>query len=209
MLTTIANELIKFPLKKRQPDVNKTLTTAAVLVILHGEDNNPHVVLTQRALHLKSHPGEVAFPGGMWDQGDTNLLQTALREANEEIGLNPSSVKPLATLPAASPKRREISVTPFVAIGLHDLELTADASETAAIFNVPLKIFLDIDQYQYFEIKTEMGTGDGVIRFPYLTYNNHKIWGFTLKVITDLLNATLNAGIELKYPSHITADNNN
>jgi|TARA_B110000444_G_C18838238_1_gene597341 8-oxo-dGTP pyrophosphatase MutT (NUDIX family) len=204
MLTTIANQLVKFPLKKRQPDLNKAQTTAAVLVILHGEDSDPQVVLTQRASHLKSHAGEVAFPGGMWDQGDENLLHTALREANEEIGLNPHSVTPVATLPSASPKRREVSVTPFVAIGINNLELTADASETAAIFNAPLKIFMDLDQYEYFEIKSETADGDGVIRFPYLTYNNYKIWGFTLKVITDLLNSTLDAGIDLKYPQHVS-----
>ncbi len=202
MLTTIANRLIQFPLKKRQPDANKSQNTAAVLVILLGEDSDPKIVLTQRAFHLKSHAGEVAFPGGMWDNGDENLLQTALREANEEIGLDPSSVIPVATLPSASPKRKEVSVTPFVAIGSGDLELTADASETAAIFTAPLKIFMDLDQYKYFEFNAEIENGGEVIRLPYLTYNDYKIWGFTLKVITDLLNSTLDAGIELEYPQH-------
>ena len=206
MLTTIANRLIQFPLKKRQPHANKAQNTAAVLVILHGEDSDRKIVLTQRDFHLKSHAGEVAFPGGMWDNGDENLLQTALREANEEVGLNPSSVIPVATLPSASPKRTEVSVTPFVAIGSGDLELAADASETAAIFNAPLKIFMDIDQYKYFEFHTEVENGDGVIRLPYLTYKDYKIWGFTLKVITDLLNSTLDAGIELKYPRHASTN---
>jgi 8-oxo-dGTP pyrophosphatase MutT (NUDIX family) len=204
MLTTIANQLVKFPLRQRQPDLNKAQTTAAVLVILHGEDSNPQVVLTQRAFHLNNHAGEVAFPGGMWDQEDENLLHTALREANEEIGLNPHSVTPVATLPSASPKSREVSVIPFVVIGINNLELTADASETAAIFNVPLKIFMDLDQYEYFETKSKTADGGGVIQFPYLMYNNYKIWGFTLKVITDLLDSTLDAGIDLKYPRHVS-----
>ena len=81
MLTSIANKLVKFPLKRLEPRPNKAKTTAAVLVILHGDINNPQVVLTQRALHLNSHSGEVAFPGGMWDKTDSDLLQTALREA--------------------------------------------------------------------------------------------------------------------------------
>ncbi|MFB0996257.1 MAG: CoA pyrophosphatase [Porticoccaceae bacterium] len=205
MLTTIANHLTQFPLKKRQPHANKAQTTAAVLIILHGEDSDPQVVLTQRAFHLKSHAGEVAFPGGMWDPGDEDLLQTALREANEEIGLNPNLVKPIATLPSASPKRREVSVTPFVALGANDLGLTEDASETAAIFNAPLKIFMDLNQYSYFELNVDAENGGGVIRLPYITYNKYKIWGFTLKVITDLLNSTLDAGIELKYPQYGSA----
>ena len=55
-------------------------------------------------MHLKTHAGEVAFPGGMWDSLDSDLLQTALREANEEVGLQAETVKPIATLPTASPE---------------------------------------------------------------------------------------------------------
>ena len=206
MLTSIANKLVKFPLKRLEPRPNKTKTTAAVLVILHGDIDNPKVVLTQRALHLNSHSGEVAFPGGMWDKADSDLLQTALREAYEEVGLEADSVQPVATLPSASPKRRDVHVTPYVAIARESLNLTPDPSEIAAIFDAPLRLFMDITQYQYFEMKVDNADDGSVIRFPFIQYESYKIWGFTLKVITDMLNDTLGAGIELDYPTFEKVD---
>ena len=206
MLTTIANRLTKFPLNRIQPSSTAAPFSAAVLVILGGADANPQVTLTQRALHLNSHAGEVAFPGGMWDPVDRHLLDTAMREAREEVGLAANRVRPVATLPVASPRRREISVTPFVAIADSDLELRADAGEIAAIFDVPLNAFLDHREYDYFEMNIDDEKGPRVIRFPFLTYNNYRIWGFTLKVITDLLNSTYDAGLQLDYPVHEEPD---
>jgi|TARA_B100000795_G_scaffold130740_1_gene97560 8-oxo-dGTP pyrophosphatase MutT (NUDIX family) len=206
MLTSIANKLVKFPLKRLEPRPNKAKTTAAVLVILHGDINNPQVVLTQRALHLNSHSGEVAFPGGMWDKTDSDLLQTALREAYEEVGLDCNSVEPVATLPTASPKRRDVHVTPYVVIAKGKLTLTPEPGEIAAIFDVPLRLFMDITQYQYFDMKIDNSDGGAVIRFPFIQYESYKIWGFTLKVITDMLNDTLGASIDLDYPTFEKVD---
>jgi len=206
MLTSIANKLVKFPLKRLKPRPDQSGTTAAVLVILHGDIDNPQVVLTQRALHLKSHGGEVAFPGGMWDKSDSDLLQTALREAYEEVGLEAHSVEPVATLPIASPKRRDVHVTPYVAIAKERLNLISDPSEIAAIFDAPLRLFMDITQYHYFDMKIESSDSGAVIRFPFIQYESYRIWGFTLKVITDMLNDTLGAEIALDYPTFEQVD---
>lgn len=197
MLETIKHRLKNFPLERYQPDPQERGSSAAVLVVLHGDVSDPHVILTQRALHLNNHAGEVAFPGGMWDSGDSDLLETALREAHEEIGLLPHLVEPIATLPIATPRRRDLNVTPFVGLVDMPLQLTADPSEIGALFDVPLKMFMDTSRYDYFE----MDTGYGGLRFPFLAYKHYKIWGFTLKVLTDMLNATLDADIDLDYPS--------
>ena len=202
MLTTIANRLSKFPLKKWVPNLDDAKNTAAVLVLLHGDNKNPQVLLTQRAMHLKTHAGEVAFPGGMWDSIDTDLLQTALREANEEVGLQSEAVNPIATLPTASPRRREISVTPYVALAQDPLDLNANSDEISTIFSVPLAFFLQHDEYKYFDMETTSEEGRREIRFPYITYRGYKIWGFTLKVLTDMLNDTVDAQIDLDYPFH-------
>ena len=119
MLETIKNQLKKFPLDQSQPGPQGSGATAAVLLLLHGDPADPQIVLTQRAMHLNNHAGEVAFPGGMWDATDQNLLHTALRETYEEIGLSPHLVEPIAMLPAASPKRRNLCVTPFVLSLIH------------------------------------------------------------------------------------------
>ena len=202
MLTTIANRLSKFPLKKWVPNLDDAKNTAAVLVLLHGDNKNPQVLLTQRAMHLKTHAGEVAFPGGMWDSIDTDLLQTALREANEEVGLQSEAVNPIATLPTASPRRREISVTPYVGLAPDPLDLNANSDEISTIFSVPLAFFLQHDEYKYFDMEITSEEGRREIRFPYITYKDYKIWGFTLKVLTDMLNDTIDAEIDLDYPFH-------
>ena len=198
MLETIKKRLKSFPLERLQPSPQERGSTAAVLVALHGDSSDPQVILTQRAFHLNNHAGEVAFPGGMWDETDTDLLQTALREAHEEIGLLPSLVEPIATLPVAVPKRRSLKVTPFVGLVDGPLNLVAEPGEIGALFDAPLQLFMDINNYDYFEMKTE----HGALSFPFLPYKDYKIWGFTLKVLTDMLNTTLEANIHLNYPSH-------
>jgi 8-oxo-dGTP pyrophosphatase MutT (NUDIX family) len=197
MLETIKHRLKNFPLERYQPGPQERNASAAVLVALHGENSDPHVILTQRAFHLNNHAGEVAFPGGMWESTDSDLLQTALREAHEEIGLAPSLVHPIATLPVATPRRRDLNVTPFVGLVDMPVQLNADPGEIGALFDAPLRMFMDLDRYEYFE----MDTGYGGLRFPFLSFNGYKIWGFTLKVLTDMLNATLDADIHLEYPS--------
>lgn len=198
MLETMVKNLEKFPLRRSQPVLEQGLLTAAVLVVLVDCKEGPEVILTQRALHLNSHPGEVAFPGGMWDVVDSNLLQTALREANEEIGLDPALVNMVATLPTATPRRRNLQVTPFVGLLEQAPALVPEPSEIGSIFSVPLSYFLDIERYEYFEITHKSES----ISFPCLYYKNYKIWGFTLRVITDMLNETFEAGLNLSYPSH-------
>ena len=197
MLETIKHRLKNFPLECCQPGLQDRNASAAVLVALHGENSNPNVILTQRAFHLNNHAGEVAFPGGMWESTDSDLLHTALREAHEEIGLAPSLVQPIATLPVATPRRRDLNVTPFVGLVDMPVQLNADPDEIGALFDAPLRMFMDLDRYEYFE----MDTGYGGLRFPFLPYNGYKIWGFTLKVLTDMLNATVDADIHLEYPS--------
>jgi hypothetical protein len=66
---------------------------------------------------------------------------------------------------------------------------------------VPLRLFMDITQYQYFDMKIDNSDSGAVIRFPFIQYESYKIWGFTLKVITDMLNDTLGAEIHLDYPT--------
>lgn len=198
MLETIVRNLEKFPLCRTQPLVDQHRLTAAVLVALIDNGEVPEIILTQRALHLNNHAGEVAFPGGMWDLEDVDLLQTALREAQEEIGLDPALVNVVATLPSATPKRRSLRVTPFVGLLSGPPVLVGDPSEIGSIFTVPLSYFLDISRYEYFAI-THRGES---ISFPCLYYQEYQIWGFTLRVITDMLNDTLGAGLDLIYPSH-------
>jgi len=195
MLDTIKEQLQKFPISPVIPNPDLE-TAAAVMLILHGDSSNPLLVLTERAAHMNSHPGEVAFPGGMWDADDGDLLITALRETEEEIGLSADRIRPIAMLPSASPKTRNLMVRPFVGIAEGALDFTPQPSEIASIFNLPIARLVDQQQYQYFEL----GKGRDAVSLPFIAYQDYRIWGFTLKVLVDMLNATLGVKIRLRYP---------
>ena len=91
-------DLISSDLSRHEvPD--ESTREAAVLVLFGPRDNFGEVVIIERASHLKAHPGQPAFPGGRVEEGDSSLAQTALREAREEIGLDPNSVEVLGELP--------------------------------------------------------------------------------------------------------------
>jgi len=167
---------------------------AAVLLLLHGDPHDPLIILTRRASHLKSHAGEVAFPGGMKESHDKDLLATALRETEEEIGLPSSAVNFLGRLPADSPRTNNIRVAPFMGWVDSLYSLEPNPSEIEAVFHLPLSFLLDIKHYQYFYL------GEGKIQLPCVMYEDYKIWGFTLKVMVDMLNTLLDANIKLRYP---------
>ena len=168
---------------------------AAVLLLLHGDPNDPLIILTRRASHLKSHAGEVAFPGGMKESHDRDLQATALRETEEEIGLPSSAVNFLGRLPADSPRTNNIRVAPFIGWVDSPYRLNPNPSEIEAVFHLPLSLLLDIKHYQYFCLE------EGRIKLPCVMYEDYKIWGFTLKVMVDMLNTLLHANIKLRYPS--------
>ena len=200
MLTTLLQQLERFPLA--QPTPQPALRNAAVLVAVHGDESAPQLILTERAAHLNSHPGEIAFPGGMFERRDQHLLETALRETEEEIGLRRDQITPLAMLPAATPKRSDVLVTPFVAQIDEPLRLTLDASELSAAFSVPLEHFMAVRRYGYFDIDVR----GSAVTFPYIEYAGHRIWGFTLRVIVEMLNDCLAADIHLRYPAQYLRD---
>ncbi|KAJ4837714.1 hypothetical protein Tsubulata_027923 [Turnera subulata] len=119
---------------------------AAVLICLfEGSQGELRVILTKRSMNLASHPGDVALPGGKVEEGDVNDSATALREATEEIGLNPTLVHVVASLePFIS--QHQLRVTPVVGLlsKIEDFTPTLNPDEVDAIFDVPLEMFLKL-----------------------------------------------------------------
>jgi 8-oxo-dGTP pyrophosphatase MutT (NUDIX family) len=139
---------------------------AAVLILL-SDQPSPSILYTRRAQHLRRHPGEVCFPGGMWELQDANLLSTALRETQEEIGLPATELQLLGRLPEAYTKVG-LPVTPFVAIYSPSFPLVAQ----------PRGIQLREDCFE------RQGKP---FRVPVYAYQNFEIWGFTAAVTAHLL----------------------
>lgn len=130
------------PEVRREPKFADRPPAAAAVLLGIVQRPEPTVLLTQRTAHLSSHSGQVAFPGGRADPEDDGPVGTALREAQEEIGLDPRCVEVLGELPTYVTGSAYV-VTPVVALVSPDCVLEPNPHEVAALFEVPLAFLLD------------------------------------------------------------------
>lgn len=156
---------------------------AGVLALLHGDDD-PAVVLTRRSPHLRSHTHEVAFPGGRREPGDPDLWHTALREASEEVALDPGLVERVGRLDAFETVGSRSMIVPFVAVARRRPRLTANPAEVEAIRHVPLRVLLD-DTVWREEIWPLRGTDRAITFFE---LDGDTVWGATAAMLRQLLS---------------------
>jgi len=126
---------------------DRTPAHAAVLVPLVVHDSGPTVLLTRRTDHLRDHAGQISFPGGRTDPGDADAVATALREAEEEVGLARSQVDVIGSLPIYRTVTGFV-VTPVVALVQPGFALALDSFEVAEAFEVPLAFLMDPAHHQ-------------------------------------------------------------
>ncbi|CAI8164969.1 CoA pyrophosphatase [Pseudidiomarina mangrovi] len=158
----------------------KRMRPAAVLIALLEQDGELQVILTQRQAGLRHHAGQISFPGGSQEPDDHDLLHTALREAQEEIGLNPADVQLIGQL-QDYPVISNFIVRPFVALVTPRAPLRPQQSEVAEIFTVPLKHVLH--QRHHYAYKLQRFIYDRVYFIPYQQRN---IWGATAGMLREL-----------------------
>ena len=155
------------------------LRPAAVLVAVRAESER--VILTKRSARLKHHPGQIAFPGGKQDPVDASLIAAALREAQEEVGLDPRQVQVLGTLPAHRTVTN-FSVTPVVGIVEGAFTAQPEAGEVGEVFEVPLSFLLDPANY-----RVEGRLWQGRKRHYYaVPFGPYYIWGATARILRGL-----------------------
>ncbi len=155
---------------------------AAVLVPLIPEHGTIRLLLTKRTDLVETHKGQVSFPGGMVDASDTDILHTALREAEEEIGLPSSAVEPLGLLDDMATPTGFV-ITPVVGI-IHALPaLVPNANEVEEVFLVPLELFTAPHAGR--SERREFGGKSYDVWF--YTFGDHLIWGVTAMIIRSLL----------------------
>jgi 8-oxo-dGTP pyrophosphatase MutT (NUDIX family) len=181
-------ERLSLALKDVEPAPREALANnrnaAAVLVPLFERSREIQVVYIRRSDHVESHRGQVAFPGGRVDPKDRTLLDAALREAHEEVGIPPREVRVLGGFAAAQTTTTGIIVAPFVGVIPSTLPLTPDPHEVAEIFDVPLSALRDPacrGDYEW----SQNGT---VRKFPAIRYGGQTIWGLTLRITEHLLD---------------------
>jgi 8-oxo-dGTP pyrophosphatase MutT (NUDIX family) len=155
----------------------RRLRPAAVLIPVLGAS----VILTKRASHLKHHPGQIALPGGKIDDSDGDAAAAALREAREEIGLDPANVALIAELPAHETVTG-YTVTPILAQVRAEFRAVPEAGEVAEVFRVPLDFLMEPANYRV-EGRRWRGTRRNYYVAPFGPYY---IWGATARILKSL-----------------------
>ena len=168
---------------------------AAVLMALTREDV-PRLILTRRAQHMNSHVGEVAFPGGKCDSSDASIVATALREAHEEIALEPSRVQIVGELGIFT-SRIGMKVKPIIGLLDEMPILQANPDEIESIFTVPLDVFLNQKPSYDHKVKY-MGVN---IAVPSFKHEGYVIWGLTGYMIVEFMRQVYDADIEWRWPN--------
>ncbi len=158
------------------------MVPAAVLVPLIDRPDGMTVLLTQRTEHLNDHAGQISFPGGRVEPEDSGPVAAALRETEEEIGLQRAAVDVVGCLDTCL-TGTGFRVVPVVGLVAPPISLTLDAFEVAEAFEVPLSFVLDPSNHQ-----RQAATFPGVGRreFYVLPYKNRYIWGATARMLINL-----------------------
>jgi 8-oxo-dGTP pyrophosphatase MutT (NUDIX family) len=156
-------------------------TNAAVLLAVYGHPEHSGLVFTERRLDLRRHAGEISFPGGRPDSPGEALLETALREADEEIGLRPDQVEIAGALPPVGTFVTGYKVHPFVGRIPDGLRFRPNPSEVAAVLEFTLDQLRD-----GFAMRRLIRRGVP-IRTPTYEVGEHMIWGATARILSDFL----------------------
>jgi 8-oxo-dGTP pyrophosphatase MutT (NUDIX family) len=169
------------PQQAAQLDV-RGRTDAAVLVALYLDGGRLHAVLTKRREDLRRHPGEISFPGGRYDETDADLQATALREAEEEIGLPPADVQILGALQPTPTIATGYSVYPFVGAIEPGRAWTLSPREVAAVLE------LSLDELLAGYARRRLLRRGLPIRTDSYVVGDELIWGATARILADLFD---------------------
>ena len=159
----------------------RTLTPAAVLVPLVARPGGLTAMFTQRTDHLLHHAGQISFPGGHMDPGDGTPEETALRETEEEVGLDRRHVEIVGRLDEYV-TRTGFSITPVVALVTPPFETNPDPEEVDDVFEVPLSFLLDPVNHQRHSREFEGRTRE----FHAMPFRDYYIWGATAGMLINL-----------------------
>lgn len=178
-----------------------TARSSAVLMLFGALDRTPadapvttvpaelDVLLTRRADTLRNHAGQIAFPGGGVEHGDVDLAATALREATEETGLDPTGVDVLGTLPELHIPISNYLVTPVLGWWRLPSAVEADHSESVEVFRVPIAELLDPSARGMWEVRVASHSYRGPGFKLGEQFGGHVVWGFTAMVLAALFES--------------------
>ena len=152
---------------------SQSLKASAVLIPIFCNQGQYHVLFTERSDEVNSHKGQVCFPGGTQEPSDSSLLETALREINEEIGLETQDIEILGELDDTLTFVTHYVISPFVALIPYPYPFKADGREIREIFSVPLSFLMDEANFKQESYEYE--------------YEGHIIWGATARILRQFI----------------------
>jgi 8-oxo-dGTP pyrophosphatase MutT (NUDIX family) len=160
-----------------QLEDNGKYRLASVLVVIYGKD--PIVVMTEKPKHMKFHAGEISFPGGKLDAEDADLLETALRETREEIGLTITNDQIIGQLEPVITLNSGFLILPFISI-IDEIPTLSANSEVEKIFHIPLESFLQT-------IAKDTEPSHNIIQEMYtFEYQNQIVWGASARILKQI-----------------------
>ena len=155
-------------------------TASAVLILLYLEDNEIHFFLTKRSNELEHHKGQISLPGGTQEENE-ELTHTALRETQEEIGINKTSISIIGSMTPLFVPVTGFMIHPFIGYSSNKLEPTPDPSEVEAIFSVNISDLLN-EANRTIEQRNIRGYD---VEVPYFKLNNYEVWGATSMILSE------------------------
>jgi 8-oxo-dGTP pyrophosphatase MutT (NUDIX family) len=174
---------------RKRKITRENLKSSAVLVPLFCNEGQCHVLFTQRSNEVKFHKGQVCFPGGTFQPGDTSLLQTALREAEEEIGLKAEDVEILGELDDTITVTSGYVISPFVAFIPHPYLFKVNCREIKQILSVPLTTLMDEANFRRgWNLQTNENQAIPAYHYE---YKGHNIWGATARILKHFIELLL------------------
>jgi len=172
---------------------------AAVLVPIVDDGGPLRLLLTRRTEDLPTHAGQVAFPGGLVEPGEEDPVNTALREAEEEVGLPKGAVEVLGLLDDFPTRTDTVAVTPVVGVLRRVPPLRALAAEVARIFDIPIHDLMQADRWTW----REEPRGDRRLRIYYFLHEGETLWGLSARIVLHLLEVSdLGSPVSLRPPEY-------
>lgn len=178
-------------IRPMQPPPDVTPRQSAALLLLYPSADELWLPLTVRSARLTTHRGEVSLPGGGADPEDGGPVQTALREAWEELGIRPANVEVLGALTPFYIPPSNNTLTPIVGLSMAEPDLRPDPNEVEAAFSVPLRNLLDPATVQE-EVWERRGVS---MRVPFFALEGHKVWGATALLLSELVARLRRVGL--------------
>lgn len=169
-----------------QPEIlERNPRVSGVMLLLYEKNNLLHIVFTQRKTYEGVHSGQMSFPGGKKDESDESLIHTALRETQEEVGVEPAAIEVIGSLSQLYIPPSNFLVHPSVGFSPAIQNFVPQPQEVEKVVEIPVDFFLDSKNIN---LQTEIKLfNDTTVRVPAYIYNEHIIWGATAIMLSEFM----------------------